>query len=164
MKNFKKIILTGIFLAAAPLSALAQSDYYGISSFEGFYAGAYGGAMFDPNATATAGGIAGVNFVITDSILAGLEVQGGAAFDTPTTTYDALMLGRVGYEINDMIMLYGAGGAGLINGATSYAVGGGAEVIVVDNVGVRAEALGTGAWGAGLSATKMSLGVVFHVQ
>ena len=61
-------------------------------------------------------------------------------------------------------MVYGAGGGGLINGATSYAVGAGAEAIVIDRVGVRAEALATGAWGAGVDATKISAGLLWHMQ
>ncbi len=167
MGKFKKLLLASSVMCFSSLGlasgSQAQSDYYGISPFEGFYAGAYVGGMLDPTAVTTVGGMAGVNFVLTDNILAGVEMQGGATLNDPAT-YDALMLGRVGYELNDMTLLYGAAGGGVINNIGSYAIGGGAEIIAIDNVGVRAEALGTGSWGAGLNASKLTLGAMWYVQ
>ncbi len=163
MKNFKQIIVAGLFLSIGSVGAIAQSDYYGVSPFEGFYAGAYVGGNFNPNATTTVGGMAGVNYALTDNILAGVEMQAGATLDNPAT-FDALMLGRAGYELNDMALVYGAAGGGVINNKGSYAVGGGAEVIAYDKVGVRAEALGTGEWGSSFNASKLTLGAMWHLQ
>ncbi len=163
MKILHKTILAIAALGISSTAALAQSDYYQLSQFEGFYVGAYGGADMSGTMTPSAGGIAGANFVITDYILAGAEVQGGAKFGA-TTSYDVLMLGKLGYEISDNLMVYGAGGGGLINGVTSYAVGGGAEAIVIDQIGVRAEALATGSWGGAINATKISAGLLWHLQ
>ncbi len=162
MKNFSKIVLAALTLPLMAKAALAQSNY-SLSQFEGFYIGAYGGAIMDTGLNSSAGAIAGANFVVTDYVLAGMEVQGGAKF-APTISYDALMLGKIGYEISDNLMVYGAGGGGLVNGVTSYAVGGGAEAIIVDQVGVRAEALATGPWGGNINSTKLNAGLLWHMQ
>ena len=92
MKIFQKTIIAVAVLGLASTQTLAQQLNYNLSQFEGFYVGAYGGAIMDSTMTPSAGAIAGANFVVTDYILAGLEVQGGAKF-APTMTYDALMLG-----------------------------------------------------------------------
>jgi len=73
-------------------------------------------------------------------------------------------LGHLGYEVDDQVMVYGALGAGIINGNGSYAIGGGAEAIVMDQLGVRGEVLGLGTWGGGLNAAKATAGVLWHVQ
>ncbi len=163
MKILQKTLIAIAAFGISSSAVLAQSDYYALSQFEGFYVGAYGGAIMDPTMNASAGGIAGANFVVTDAILVGAEMQVGAKF-APTMTYDALMLGKVGYEINDTIMVYGAGGGGLVDGVGSYAFGGGAEAILIDQVGVRAEVLGTGAWGAAPDSTRISAGLLWHLQ
>lgn len=157
------LFIAAITLAVSSVSAFAQSSYYGVSPFEGIYVGAYAGGVLDPSALATVGGVAGANFAITDGIMAGAEVQAGATFGA-TTTYDALMLGHLGYEVDDQVMVYGAMGAGIINGTGSYAIGGGAEAIVMDQLGVRGEILGTGTWGGGPNAAKATAGILWHVQ
>lgn len=159
-----KVLLAAATIGFSSVGALAQDAYYGLSAFEGIYVGAYAGGLMSSTATNwTAGGIAGANFAITDGIVAGAEVQGGGTFGT-TTTYDALMLGHLGYEISDQAMVYGAAGGGAINSTASYAVGVGAEFIAADQLGVRGEVLGTGAWGGGFTATKASAGVLWHVR
>jgi len=163
MKKFTTILLASSILSLSSFAAYAQSEYYGASSFEGFYAGVFAGGKFNPAAVTNIGGAAGVNFAVTDSILAGVEMQGSATL-AATPTYDALMLGRVGYEVNDDIMVYGAAGGGLIDGTTSYAVGGGAEAMIVQQVGIRAEGLATGEWGKNVDSSKLSLGVMWHMQ
>jgi outer membrane immunogenic protein len=167
MKLPCKSLVTAACFTFLSANAFAQSanDYsqYGLSPFEGFYAGAYGGFAFDPAAAGTVGGMAGVNYALTDGIILGVEAQGGVTFDT-STELDALMLGRLGYEIDDQTLVYGALGGGAVNGAGSYAVGGGAETIAFEQLGVRGEILGTGTWGGGLSAAKATAGVIWHVQ
>lgn len=163
MNNPCKLLLAALAFGISSAGALAQSAYYGTSPFEGVYVGGYAGGIMNPGATATLGVAAGANFAVTDGIMVGAEAQGGAAFGT-TTTYDAMMLGHLGYEIDDQVMIYGALGSGLINGTGSYAVGGGAEAVVMDQLGVRGELLGTGAWGGGLNATKATAGILWHVQ
>lgn len=160
-----KILTTAAltFAAMLPISAQAQSSYYGLSPFEGIYAGGYVGGVMDPSAAWTLGGVAGANFAITDGFVAGVEAQAGITLDT-STSIDALMLGHLGYEANDQVMVYGAMGAGIINGVGSYAVGGGAEMIATDQLGIRGELLGTGAWGGGPKAARATAGVIWHVQ
>jgi len=167
MKLPCKALLTATCISFSSAGAFAQSAYdygqYGLSPFEGFYAGAYGGGAFDPSPAGTVGGMAGVNYALTDGIIFGVEAQGGVTFDSQTE-FDALMLGRVGYEIDNQTLVYGALGGGITNGAGSYAVGGGAETIAIEQLGVRGEILGTGTWGGGLSAAKATAGIVWHVQ
>lgn len=161
----KTMLTAAAALCLSSAGALAQGDtpYYGLSAFEGGYVGGYGGGFLSPEVDGTLGGIAGVNFALTDGIVLGAEAQGGATFGD-TTTYDALMLGHLGYEVNDSAMIYGALGSGLIDGAGSYAIGGGAEAIVTDQLGVRGELLATGEWGGGIEATKATAGVLWHMR
>lgn len=163
MKVPCKVLVATAAIGFLTSGAIAQDAYYGNSQFEGVYVGAYGGGIINPGTAGTVGVAAGANFSITDDILVGIEGQGGAAFGN-TTTYDALALGKLGYEIDDMILVYGAVGGGAINGVNSYAIGAGAEAMVVDQIGVRGEVLGTGAWGGGLSSTKATAGVIWHVR
>ena len=163
MKVPCKILLAAAALSVSTVGALAQSSYYGASPFEGAYVGGYAGGILNPGATATLGVVGGANFAVTDGIVVGVEAQGGAAFGN-TTSFDAMMLGHVGYELDDQVLVYGAAGSGVINGTGSYALGGGAEAIVADQIGVRGEILGTGAWGGGFSAAKATAGVIMHMR
>lgn len=151
-----------------PQDAYGQDSYgqdvYGTPSpFEGVYAGAYTGARFNPGTSAMLGVVAGANFEVTDNFFVGAEAQGGAAFGT-TTNFDALMVGHVGYEVSNQALVYGALGAGFVNGAGSYAAGVGVEVLALQDLGVRGEILGTGPWGGGMNGAKASAGVLWHLR
>ncbi len=148
---------------AYPQDAYGQDVYGTPSAFEGVYAGAYTGARFNPGTGATLGVVAGANFEVTDNLFVGAEAQGGAAFGT-TTNFDALMLGRLGYEVSDQALVYGALGAGAVNGGAAYAAGVGVEVMALQDVGVRGEILGTGPWGGGMNGAKASAGVLWHLR
>jgi outer membrane immunogenic protein len=155
-------------LAVVSTSAFAQDAYmadpYAAGApFEGVYAGAYTGAKFNPGTAVTLGVIAGANFSVTDNVLVGVEAQGGAAFSNPTK-FDALMVGHVGYEFDDMAVLYGAAGGGLVNGTGSYVLGVGGEVMLVQDISLRGEILGTGPWGGGLNGAKANAGVLWHLR
>jgi hypothetical protein len=155
-------------MAAAALllsvgGAAAQSSYYGVSPFEGFYAGGYAGGMINSDSAGSLGVVAGVNFAVSDGVLLGAEAQGGATFGS-STSYDTLMLGHIGYQTDSQVMVYGALGTGVIDGTGSYAMGGGAEAIVTNQVGVRGEILGTGPWGSTMNSVKATAGVLWHVQ
>jgi len=175
MKILNKILtgtIAGMLLAgsavAADYSTYAQPAYgpagYGPSPFEGVYAGAYGGAAFDPNAKWALGGLAGVNFEVTDGVIVGAEAQGGAQTDGTTTTFEGLMLGKGGALIAPDVLAYGALGGGVVDGTGSWAAGGGAELLATDTLGIRGEVIGTGPWGGGLANTKVTAGVVWHVH
>lgn len=155
----------GLAVAIVAVSGAAAQDAYsyGPSTFEGFYAGVYGGGAINPGTAGTLGGAVGANFSVTEQVLAGAEIQGGATFGT-TTTYDALALARAGALVTDQVFAYGAVGGGWDNSVGVWAVGGGVEAEVVDSVGIRGEVLGTGAWGGGLNKTRASVGVLYHVK
>lgn len=169
MKIPCKFLVASIVAALVPLSANAQeaytsdSYYTAASPFEGLYAGIYTGARFNPGTAAMLGVAVGANFTLMENFVVGLEGQGGASFSTPWV-YDALMVGHVGYELNHQAMIYGALGAGIVNGTGSYAAGIGADVMVVDQISVRGEILGTGPWGGGLNGAKASVGALWHIR
>lgn len=141
----------------------ADSYYTAASPFEGVYAGIYTGARFNPGTAAMLGVVAGANFALMENFTVGVEGQGGANFGAPWS-YDALMLGHFGYEINNQAMIYGALGGGVVNGVGSYAAGIGADVMVVDQISVRGEILGTGPWGGGMNGAKASIGALWHLR
>ncbi|MDB5505669.1 MAG: hypothetical protein JWR75_307 [Devosia sp.] len=135
--------------------------------------------------------VAGANFLVTDMFLAGLEVQGNFLFGGNTTSSDevsvaaisgagyaaeGLILGKLGVVLTDNVLAYAAAGVGVMGGnafgdnsGAFYAVGGGLEFGVTDNLGLRGEVLyrhlfndqASGVSGHGLSAT---VGLIFHVN
>lgn len=157
-------LLAGLSSIGAAQAQSTYDYYYGASPFEGAYVGAYAGGTVGTGVSATVGGMAGANFKVTDGVLVGVEAQGGVATGGSGTQFDALMLGKAGVLLAPDAMVYGAGGAGVIGGTNSWAAGGGAEVMISNDVGLRGEALGTGAWGAGLSQGKVTAGAVWHIK
>lgn len=164
-----KFLVATAIAALAPISAIAQeaysadSYYTAASPFEGLYAGIYTGARFNPGTAALLGVAVGANFTLMENFSVGVEAQGGGAFGA-TSTFDALMLGHVGYELNHQAMIYGALGAGVVNGTGAYAAGFGADVMVMDQISVRGEILGTGPWGGGMNGAKASIGAMWHLR
>jgi len=155
-------LVLAFVLSAASASA---QDYYGTPSpLEGAYVGGYGGGSFGTTNDWALGGTAGVNFEVSPGFLAGLEVQGGANINSASTTWEAMMLARGGAAITPDAMVYGQAGIGVIDGTSSWGVGVGAEAIVAPQIGVRGDVLGTGATGSGLDRTKVTGGVVWHMQ
>ncbi len=186
MKTVRSLMLgvaaslaTSFALASGAMAAditapyVAPASYGSGYGFEGFYAGVLVGGLLDgsstyltaPDVSALSAGVAvGVNFYLTDQIIGGAEVQASANFGATTTEYDALALARVGYAPSDDLMVYAALGAGVAGGTNVYAFGGGVEMAVMDSVGVRGEVLGLGTWGAAPDATKVSVGLIWHMQ
>ncbi|MCB9993879.1 MAG: hypothetical protein H6873_09505 [Hyphomicrobiaceae bacterium] len=171
-------------LATAGLAGAAQaadfsqpySPYTPTSSafsFEGFYVGVTGGGMWDSTsaylalgdtAAFSVGGVAGVNFYLTDTVLGGLEVQGTADIGASGTVFDGFLLGRLGYAPSDNLMVYAAGGPGVAGGTAVYGLGGGVEFAATDSLSVRGEVLGVGPWGALPNAAKANVGLLWHMQ
>ena len=172
------VLATGAMAAdltsySAPYVAPTAPAYAGGYGFEGFYAGVVLGGFFDgtssyltaPDTSAVNVGLAvGVNFYLTDSVLAGVEVQGGAEIGATATTYDALALAKVGFAPSDDYMVYAVGGAGVVGASSVYAFGGGVEMAMMDSIGVRGEVLGLGKWGAAPDSMKATVGVIWHMQ
>jgi outer membrane immunogenic protein len=85
--------------------------------------------------------------------------------------FDALILGKIGVLASDQVLVYAAAGVGTINtdgdNIGVYAVGGGVEVAVTDNMSVRGEVLGLGDWddfdgNDGFDAAKATVSVLWH--
>ena len=149
--------------------------------WEGLYAGVNLGGVFtnangltnlDVSTTQfSIGGAVGVNFIVADPILVGLEVQGDYVFQNGDDAGLFLALARVGAVVTDQVLVYAAGGIGVTSKSgvseAVYALGGGIEVAVTDAVSVRGEVLGLGdfsnAAGDGIfDGAKATVGVFYH--
>lgn len=149
--------------------------------FGGLYAGASFGGTFNPQynffpntghgwhlSRANFGAFIGWNGYLTDGIIYGGELQADLLFDTSgDVTHLALGLGRLGVQMFDRANVYAAAGAGVLQGKTAFALGGGVEYALFDNASLRGEVLGLGELSAnpvvpGFSAVKMTMGTLWH--
>lgn len=152
--------------------------------FEGFYTGLYmGGTGNSPNNFFTnygndwhdnrfaIGAIGGYNFMVTEAILIGLEIQGGLNFNTSGDHgFEAYGIGRLGFLTAPDFMAYLAVGAGTLENLGAFVLGGGIEWAVWDGAGVRFEALGFGELGEnpshlsreGFTGIKLNAGVTWY--
>lgn len=133
--------------------------------FHGFYLGAQGGLWAGSQHSGSLGVVAGVNFDIADPVMAGVEFQGdwlpGSA---SSATYDFFVLGRLGVNVTDDFLAYGDLGTGWVGGTGSYTFGGGGEYALTDQLALKGEVLGVGAWGASPSSAKIQAGLIFHLH
>lgn len=176
MKLFRALIIGCIAGLAAVTAASAQDSYntgYAYNGgnyntwtfdFEGFYLGVYGGGSTVTEFTGDIGALAGVNFALTESVLAGLEFQAGYVGGATVNTVDALALVRLGLAISPQAMIYASAGTGWATGALSYAFGGGAEFAATDFLGIRGDILAIGPWTGAISGARGTVGLVWHVQ
>jgi outer membrane immunogenic protein len=149
-------------LLAGPIDPIYSSPLF---NFEGLYIGATAGGALSNGAYGTLGVVVGSNFAITDGLIAGVEFQGTGYFNgAGLTTYDALALGRVGAFLADNTMIYGELGAGVADSNFVYALGAGVEMAMTDQLAVRGELQGLGAWGAGPSVGKATVGLIWHIN
>ncbi len=166
-------------------------DYASDNYFEGFYAGLYAGGAVNLANNLHAGQdylgdwhdnrfnmgvVGGYNFLLTESILAGVEVQVGHSFNLSRQNgAEAIALARIGYTLFDNYLIYAVGGAGYYLGTGVFAFGGGAEWYLGDGLGLRYEMLAMGELGEnnlpdavqgvdGVSATKFAFSAVWHLN
>lgn len=134
--------------------------------FEGFYVGGTLGIGNYPEAgrVGTVGVVAGNNYELTESLVAGVEVQGDIAWNDDQMGLNALILGRFGGYLTDATLLYGAAGAGSVDSEAAYALGGGIEQAITDSLSVRGELLGTGGFGGGVDGGKAAIGLLWHMN
>ena len=173
--RLSSFVASAVLLTCAVAPA-AASDFYppmqpppaynaAAFDFHGFYLGAQGGMTAGSLHSGSLGVVAGVNFDVADPVMAGIEFQGdwlpGSA---SSTTYDFFVLGRLGVNVTDNLMAYGDLGTGWIGGTGSYTFGGGAEYALTDQLAIKGEVLGVGAWGASPSAAKIQAGLIFHLH
>ena len=139
-------------------------------SFEGVYVGVQAGGqwMWTPAPGVVVGDIgvlAGANFAINDSLLAGVEFQSNAYIDmTGFKGWDALFLGHFGGYITDSAIIYAAAGAGTTNTGMVYALGAGIEAAIADQISARAEVLAISPWGTCPNGAKATLGLIWHMH
>ncbi|HWA20023.1 MAG TPA: hypothetical protein VG757_13605 [Devosia sp.] len=133
--------------------------------FEGMYIGGTLGAAWTGSTAGTLGVVVGTNFAITDGIIAGAEFQGDAYFNGGGVTgYDALGLGRIGGFVGDNTLAYVSAGGGLAGGSAVYAIGGGLEMAMTDQLSIRGEVQGLGTWGSTPSVGKANVGLLWHLN
>lgn len=155
--------LAGDLLIGAD-TAYQQSPLF---NFEGFYTGVTAGVGSVPadGTIGQVGVVAGSNFALTDSTLAGVEFQGNLNWNgTGVTGGDALFLGKGGGYLADETLLYGTAGAGWVNGKGSYAAGVGIEQAITDSISVRGEGMATGTWGEWFDGGRLTGGVLWHMN
>lgn len=168
-------ILAGAALAVAFASSAEAADLLQgpadpiysspLFNFEGLYVGVTGGVAANGTLMGTVGGVVGANFAITDGIIGGVEFQGDAYWGGGGfTSYDALALGRIGGFVSDNTMIYGELGGGVTDSTMVYAFGAGIEMGVTDQLGVRGELQGLGAFGSAPSTGKATVGLIWHMN
>jgi outer membrane immunogenic protein len=142
-------------------------------SWDGLYAGVEAGGVFsDADTQGLIGGVVGVNFTVADPIVVGLELQGDYVFEGDTVGDYGLFLalGKVGAVVTDQVLVYAAGGFGVRtqsgNSDGVYALGGGVDFAVTDNVSIRGEVLGLGNFDDAnddfFDDAKATVGVFYH--
>lgn len=173
--NLAHKILAGAALAVSMTSVVSAADLLmgpadpiyssPLFDFEGLYIGATAGGALTGSLYGTLGVVVGSNFAITDGLIAGVEFQGTGYFNGGgLTSYDILALGRVGAFLADNTMIYGELGGGFVDSNLAYALGAGVEMAMTDQLAVRGEIQGLGAWGAGPSVGKATVGLIWHID
>jgi hypothetical protein len=147
-----------------------------VTDFDGGYIGAsYGiinnpGWNFFPNTgfglhqtRGDISAIAGWNWRLADMFVAGVEGQAGWNYDTSgDITYNVFGLGRAGFVPWEGTMVYGAAGVGVLQHKGAYALGGGVEHALWGEASLRAELLALGEFGQMPTASKFSVGALWH--
>jgi outer membrane immunogenic protein len=136
-------------------------------NFEGFYIGGTLGAGSFPvsGGAGTVGVVVGANFALNDAILAGVEFQGDALWNGGGFIgFNSLFLGKLGAYLSNDMVIYGTGGAGFVDGTTSYGLGAGIEMALADQLSGRVEAMATGPWGAAPNGGKIAVGLLWHMN
>lgn len=117
--------------------------------WDGLYAGVQFGGLFYPTTTYGSVGLhAGVNVVVADPILLGLEATADYLNNGGTGVGQYFANARVGAVITDQVLVYAIGGLGLetIGGFTNgiYQLGAGVEFAVTEAISVRGQLTGLG--------------------
>ncbi|KFC72486.1 putative outer-membrane protein, putative secreted protein [Devosia sp. LC5] len=141
-------------------------------SWDGMYAGVQGGGeFFDGFTNGVIGAHVGVNFIVADPILLGVEGTAEYVFGDETDGYGEFFInGRVGAVVTDSVLVYALAGAGVAaqDGSDNvglYQLGGGVELAVTDAVSVRGQIVGVGTFDDGddfFEAAKATIGVSYH--
>lgn len=184
--NFMIRRLLALSVACASLSApvlaadlIVASDEVAVAS-DGFdWARPYIGAelagefpLFDDGDTYLGGGIfAGVNVLVTDNVLLGIQGTADLVSDGDETWAELFVLGRAGVLVTPDVLLYGVAGFGYEfdieetedNGA-AYQLGAGIEFAVTEDVTLRGQLTGYGSFDGDdlFDYARATVGVAFH--
>jgi outer membrane immunogenic protein len=141
-------------------------------SWEGLYAGVQAGGQFYPaNSFGLVGVHAGVNFIVADPILVGVEGSAEWIFNNTGSFGEFFINGRLGAVVTDQVLIYALAGTGIeVNnvGTTfgTYQLGGGVEFAVTDSISVRGQLVGVGFYNDGnanfFDGGKATVGVSYH--
>lgn len=143
----------------------SSSQLYGASTFdwEGFYFGVQKGWWIGAG-NFSAAAVAGVNFMPTDNLLAGVEASVGGVTDFSSTELETYLRGRLGLVLGDDILLYKVAEVGLVGGTAVYGIGAGMEFALGENTSVRGEVTGIGDFGGGIDYVIASGGLFWHLD
>lgn len=138
-------------------------------SWDGLYAGVQAGGHFNNGATfGVVGAHVGVNFIVADPILLGLEGTAEYWWNDVANGGEFLINARLGAVVTDSVLVYAIAGTGIETGAGVsngvYQLGGGVEFAVTDSVTVRGQVVGYGAYNSpdAFAGAKATVGVSYH--
>nr|WP_295892619.1 hypothetical protein [uncultured Devosia sp.] len=140
-------------------------------SWDGLYAGVQAGGQFYPGQTyGLLGAHVGVNFIVADPVLIGVE--GSAEWIFNNASFGEFFInGRLGAVVTDQVLVYALAGTGVeVNSAGNtfgtYQLGGGVEFAVTDAISVRGQLVGVGFYNDGnndfFDGAKATVGVSYH--
>ena len=139
-------------------------------SWDGLYAGAQaGGQFYSDTSYGLIGAHVGVNFIVADPILLGLEGTAEYMFGSNGNFGEFFANARVGAVVTDQVLIYALAGTGVeVNDAGdsfgTYQLGGGVEFAVTDAVSVRGQVVGVGFYDNAdfFDGAKATVGVSYH--
>lgn len=118
------------------------------------------------------GGQVGINYLLGDNYLLGVEGQALVITDGDDDTYYQLfVLGRAGVLVTPDVLLYGIAGVGYEDefdssddGDAAYQLGAGVELAVTDSISLRGQLTGYGYFGGdnAFDYAKATIGINFH--
>jgi len=184
--NFMIRRLLALSFACASLSApalaadlIVASDEVAVAS-DGFdWARPYIGAelasefpLFDDGDTYLGGGIfAGVNVLVTDNVLLGIQGTADLVSNGDETWAELFVLGRAGVLVTPDVLLYGVAGVGYEfdveesdDNGEPYQLGAGIEFAVTEDVTLRGQLTGYGSFDSDdlFDYARATVGVAFH--
>ncbi len=138
--------------------------------WEGLYAGVQAGGQFYPGLSyGLVGAHVGVNFIVADPVLLGLEGTAEYIWNNGAGFGEFFINGRLGVVATDSVLLYALAGTGVEvnsvgNTFGTYQLGGGVEFAVTDSVSVRAQVVGVGFYNDPdfFDGAKATVGVSWH--
>lgn len=158
-----------LVVADEPAAAATAS----IFDWEGGYIGAFAGGtgfVHSDNTYGQVGVRAGYNFLLSESILAGIEADAVYLNGTNGVFKQALASARLGFLATDSLWLYGRGGVGFEynsygDSTAVYGVGIGAELAVTDSISLTADVYGGNYFegdGDFIESVSATIGLNFH--